>query len=94
MERRLCILFQATKDTARAFLAQHKPLATDEQKQLTAIDVDTKSHLSVILPRNWLVKIRGIILNWHKLIMKQRTQFLVGSKLCWLVSYFVLAGHG
>lgn len=93
MERRLCILFQATKDTARAFVAQHKPLPTDEQK-LTAIDVDVKSHLSVILPHNWLVKVRQIILNLYKLIMKQRTQFLVGSKLCWLVNYFVLAGHG
>lgn len=73
MARRLCILFQATKDTARAFLAQHKPLPTDKQEQLTAIDVDVKSHLSVILPHNWLVKIRQIILNLHKLITKQRT---------------------
>lgn len=52
MERRLYILSQTTKDTARTSLALHKPLPTDAQQRLTAIDADVELHLSMILPHN------------------------------------------
>lgn len=63
MERRPCSLSQVTKDAAKASLALHKPAPTNKQKQLSAIDADIESHLSMIFPHNWLVKIRQIILN-------------------------------